>query len=97
MSIPLIGIDHLVASGIPQEFAISTLPYFDAAQVYKLWSRVQLATRRHAMDLPEEDVLEQAISSIKALVLNVKTKRERNRVGFFYSIAVNKLVDFFSL
>ncbi|PEO60965.1 hypothetical protein COI41_21940 [Bacillus toyonensis] len=37
-----IGIDHLVASGIPQEFAISTLPYFDAIQVYKLRSRVQL-------------------------------------------------------
>ncbi|PFJ80598.1 transcriptional regulator [Bacillus cereus] len=80
---------HLVASGVPMEFAISTLPYFDAPKVYKLWSKVQLATRKHAPDLV--DTVEIAISSIKASVLASKVKRVRDFTGYFYGVLAQKL------
>jgi predicted transcriptional regulator len=102
-----LGLDNLVAAGIPSEFAISAIPFFDAKQVYKLWSRVKLAVKKHAMDLPEEDIIEQSVSAIKASVLVSKVKRVRDFTGYFYSVAVsklsvaqrkiaNKLYDFFS-
>ncbi|OSX98783.1 hypothetical protein BTJ45_04799 [Bacillus mycoides] len=50
-----------------------------------------LAVRKHATSLPEEDIIEQAVSSVKALVLNMKTKRVRDHVGYYYSVAVSKL------
>ncbi|MGE7864898.1 helix-turn-helix domain-containing protein [Bacillus paramycoides] len=84
-----LGIDHLVASGVPMEFAISVIPYFDATQIYKLWSRVQLATRKHAPDLV--DTVEIAVSSIKASVLASKVKRVRDFTGYFYGVLAQKL------
>ncbi|PDY08464.1 transcriptional regulator [Bacillus cereus] len=86
-----LGLTHLVASGVPSEFAISALPFFDATVIYKLWSKTLLAVRKHATSLPEEDIIEQAVSSVKALVLNMKTKRVRDHVGYYYSVAVSKL------
>ncbi|PFJ82871.1 transcriptional regulator [Bacillus cereus] len=84
-----LGVDHLVASGVPSEFAISVIPYFDAPQIYKLWSKVQLATRKHAPDLV--DTVEIAISSIKASVLASKVKRVRDFTGYFYGVLAQKL------
>ncbi|MGG0648508.1 helix-turn-helix domain-containing protein [Bacillus mycoides] len=84
-----LGIDHLLASGVPMEFAISTLSYFDAPKVYKLWSKVQLATRKHAPDLV--DTVEIAVSSVRASVLANKVKRIRDFNGYFYGVVAQKL------
>ncbi|MDF9887662.1 putative transcriptional regulator [Bacillus sp. LEw-kw-24] len=84
-----LGVDHLVASGVPSEFAISVIPYFDATQVYKLWSKVQLAARKHAPDLV--DTVEIAVSSVKASVLASKVKRVRDFTGYFYGVLAQKL------
>ncbi|MED1410090.1 helix-turn-helix domain-containing protein [Bacillus paramycoides] len=84
-----LGINHLVASGVPMQFAVSTLPYFDATQVYKLWSKVLMATRKHAPDLV--DTVEIAISSIKASVLASKVKRVKDFTGYFYGVLAQKL------
>ncbi|MEK7017608.1 helix-turn-helix domain-containing protein [Bacillus sp. FSL R9-9410] len=84
-----LGINHLVSAGVPMEFAISTLPYFDVTKVFKLWSKVCMATKKHAPDLV--DTLEIAISSVQASVLASKVKRVRDFTGYFYGVLAQKL------
>ncbi|MGI8277454.1 helix-turn-helix domain-containing protein [Bacillus mycoides] len=84
-----VGIDHLVAAGVPTEFAISAISYFDATKVYKLWSRVQLAARKYAPDLV--DTVEVAVSGLRASVLANKVKRVRDFTGYFYGVLAQKL------
>ncbi|MEJ9126017.1 helix-turn-helix domain-containing protein [Bacillus cereus] len=82
---------ELTAVGVPVEFAISALPYLDVTQVYKLWSRVQLAARKHAPDLVE--LTEIAVSAVRASVLASKVKRVRNFTGYFYGVVASKLTQ----
>ncbi|AXO97424.1 MULTISPECIES: helix-turn-helix domain-containing protein [Bacillus cereus group] len=84
-----LGVDHLVASGVPMEFAITVIPYFDATQVYKLWTKVEMAARKHAPDLV--DTVEIAVSSVRASVLANKVKRVRDFTGYFYGVLAQKL------
>ncbi|MES9699853.1 helix-turn-helix domain-containing protein [Bacillus sp. JJ927] len=84
-----LGIDHLVAAGVPAEFASSAISYFDATKVYKLWSRVQLAARKYAPDLV--DTVEVAVSGLRASVLASKAKRVRDFTGYFYGVLAQKL------
>ncbi|MGG0724106.1 helix-turn-helix domain-containing protein [Bacillus mycoides] len=84
-----LGIDHLVAAGIPTEFASLAISYFDATKVYKLWSRVQLAARKYAPDLV--NTVEVAVSGLRASVLANKVKRIRDFTGYFYGVLAQKL------
>ncbi|PHB24049.1 helix-turn-helix domain-containing protein [Bacillus toyonensis] len=84
-----LGIDHLVAAGVPIDFASLAISYFDATKVYKLWSRVQLAARKYAPDLV--DTAEVAISGLLASVLASKAKRVRDFNGYFYGVLAQKL------
>ncbi|MBE7118629.1 helix-turn-helix domain-containing protein [Bacillus cereus] len=84
-----VGIDHLVAAGVPTEFASSAISYFDATKVYKLWSRVQLAARKYAPDLV--DTVAVAVSGLRASVLACKVKRVRDFTGYFYGVLAQKL------
>ena len=84
-----LSIDHLVAAGVPTEFASLAISYFDATKVYKLWGRVQLAARKYAPDLV--DTAEVAISGLRASVLASKAKRVRDFNGYFYGVLAQKL------
>lgn len=84
-----VGIDHLVAAGVPTDFASTAISYFDAPKVYKLWSRVQLAAQKYAPDLV--DTVEVALSGLRASVLASKVKRVRNFTGYFYGVVAQKL------
>ncbi len=84
-----LGIDHLVAAGVPIEFVNSAISYFDATKVYKLWSRVQLATQKYAPDLV--DIVDVAVSGLRASVLISKVKRVRDFTGYFYGVLAQKL------
>ncbi|MED2799537.1 helix-turn-helix domain-containing protein [Bacillus thuringiensis] len=84
-----LGIDHLVAIGVPAEFASLAISFFDATEVYKLWSRVQLAARKYAPDLV--DTVEVAVSGLLASVLASKAKRVRDFNGYFYGVLAQKL------
>ncbi|WIV94941.1 helix-turn-helix domain-containing protein [Bacillus bombysepticus] len=84
-----LGIDHLVAAGVPTEFASLAISYFDATKVYKLWSRVQLATRKYAPDLV--DTAEVAVSGLRASILASKSKRVHDFNGYFYGVLAQKL------
>ncbi|TKH64929.1 helix-turn-helix domain-containing protein [Bacillus cereus] len=84
-----LGIDHLVAAGVPTEFASLAISYFDATKVYKLWSRFQLAARKYAPDLV--DTAEVAVSGLLASVLASKAKRVRDFNGYFYGVLAQKL------
>lgn len=84
-----LGIDHLVAAGVPTEFACSAISFFDATKVYKLWSRVQLAARKYAPDLV--DTVEVAVSGLRASVLASKVKHVRDFTGYFYGVLAQKL------
>ncbi|MEH6934570.1 helix-turn-helix domain-containing protein [Bacillus sp. JJ783] len=84
-----LGINHLVAAGVPIDFASLAISYFDATKVYKLWSRVQLAARKYAPDLV--DTAEVAISGLLASVLASKAKRVRDFNGYFYGVLAQKL------
>ncbi|MBJ7963811.1 helix-turn-helix domain-containing protein [Bacillus cereus] len=86
-----LGIDHLVAIGVPAEFASLAISFFDATEVYKLWSRVQLAARKHAPDLVE--LTEIAVSSVRASVLGSKVKYVRDFTGYFYGVISQKLTQ----
>lgn len=82
---------HLDAIGVPTEFSTVALPYLGATSVYKLWSRVQLAARKHAPDLVE--LTEIAVSSVRASVFASKVKRVRDFTGYFYGVVAQKLTQ----
>ncbi|HHB1654152.1 TPA: helix-turn-helix domain-containing protein [Bacillus cereus] len=84
-----LGIDDLIASDVPTEFASLAISYFDATKVYKLWSRVQLAARKYAPDLV--NAVEVAISGLRASILASKSKRVRDFNGYFYGVLAQKL------
>ncbi|MED2128568.1 helix-turn-helix domain-containing protein [Bacillus thuringiensis] len=84
-----LGIDHLVAAGVPIDFASLAISYFDAPKVYKLWSRVQLAARKYAPDLV--DTVEVSVSGLRASILVSKAKRVRDFNGYFYGVLAQKL------
>ena len=83
-----LGIDDLIAADVPTEFA-SFISYFDATEVYKLWSRVQLAARKYAPDLV--NTVEVAISGLRASILASKSKRVHDFNGYFYGVLAQKL------
>ncbi|WP_144596373.1 helix-turn-helix domain-containing protein [Bacillus cereus] len=82
---------QLDAIGVPTEFSTVALAYLDTVNVYKLWSRVQLAARKHAPDLVE--LTEIAVSSIRASVLASKVKHVRDFTGYFYGVISQKLTQ----
>ncbi|WP_369622601.1 helix-turn-helix domain-containing protein [Bacillus cereus] len=84
-----LGIDDLIAADVPPEFASLATSYFDATEVYKLWSRVQLAARKYAPDLV--NTVEVAISGLRASILASKAKRVRDFNGYFYGVLAQKL------
>ncbi|MDF9654770.1 helix-turn-helix domain-containing protein [Bacillus cereus] len=84
-----LGIDDLIASDVPTEFASLAISYFDATEVYKLWSRVQLAARKYAPDL--FNTVEVAISGLRASIFASKAKRVRDFNGYFYGVLAQKL------
>ncbi|MBJ8203874.1 helix-turn-helix domain-containing protein [Bacillus cereus] len=84
-----LGIDDLIAADVPTEFASLAISYFDATEVYKLWSRVQLAVRKYAPDL--FNTVEVAISGLRASILASKAKRVRDFNGYFYGVLAQKL------
>ncbi|PFQ11751.1 helix-turn-helix domain-containing protein [Bacillus cereus] len=84
-----LGIDDLIAADVPPEFASLAISYFDATEVYKLWSRVQLAARKYAPDLV--NTVEVAISGLRASILASKAKRVRDFNGYFYGVLAQKL------
>ncbi|MGF9989986.1 helix-turn-helix domain-containing protein [Bacillus mycoides] len=86
---PELDINHLDAIGVPTQFSIAALPYLDVQAVYKLWSKVQMAAKKHAPDLV--DTVEIAVSSVKASVLANKVKRVRDFTGYFYGVLAQKL------
>ncbi|PFV61136.1 transcriptional regulator [Bacillus cereus] len=82
---------QLDAIGVPTEFSTVALAYLDTVNVYKLWSRVQLAARKHAPDLVE--LTEIAVSSVQASVLASKVKHVRDFTGYFYGVISQKLTQ----
>ncbi|ABK85516.1 MULTISPECIES: helix-turn-helix domain-containing protein [Bacillus cereus group] len=83
-------LDQLVSNDIPVEFGTLALNYFDAAKVYKLWSKVQLVIKKHAYSVTNPT--EFAISSLHSSILAKKMNRIRKDfTGYFYSTLVNKL------
>ncbi|EJR03173.1 helix-turn-helix domain-containing protein [Bacillus cereus] len=86
---PELDINHLDAIGVPTQFSIAALPYLDVQAVYKLWSKVQMAAKKHAPDLV--DTVEIAVSSVRASVLANKVKRVRDFTGYFYGVLAQKL------
>ena len=82
---------QLDAIGVPTEFSTVALAYLDTVNVYKLWSRVQLAARKHAPDLVE--LTEIAVSSVRASVLASKVKHVRDFTGYFYGVISQKLTQ----
>ncbi|MDA1779676.1 helix-turn-helix domain-containing protein [Bacillus cereus group sp. BY9-3LC] len=84
-----LGLAHLDAIGVPTQFSIAALPYLDVQAVYKLWSKVQMAAKKHAPDLV--DTVEIAVSSVRASVLASKVKRVRDFTGYFYGVLAQKL------
>ncbi|KAA6479514.1 helix-turn-helix domain-containing protein [Bacillus cereus] len=84
-----LGLAHLDAIGVPTQFSIAALPYLDVQAVYKLWSKVQVAAKKHAPDLV--DTVEIAVSSVRASVLASKVKRVRDFTGYFYGVLAQKL------
>ncbi|KAA0768571.1 helix-turn-helix domain-containing protein [Bacillus sp. TE8-1] len=84
-----LGIDDLISADVPTEFASLAISYFDATEVYKLWSRVQLAARKYAPDLV--NTVEVAISGLRASILASKAKRVRDFNGYFYGVLAQKL------
>ncbi|MBJ8053373.1 helix-turn-helix domain-containing protein [Bacillus cereus] len=84
-----LGLAHLDAIGVPTQFSIAALPYLDVQAVYKLWSKVQMAAKKHAPDLV--DTVEIAVSSVRASVLANKVKRIRDFTGYFYGVLAQKL------
>ncbi|EJQ42380.1 hypothetical protein IEE_03945 [Bacillus cereus BAG5X1-1] len=86
---PELDINHLDAIGVPTQFSIAALPYLDVQAVYKLWSKVQMAAKKHAPDLV--DTVEIAVSSVRASVLASKVKRVRDFTGYFYGVLAQKL------
>ncbi|MDM5426723.1 helix-turn-helix domain-containing protein [Bacillus mycoides] len=86
---PELDINHLDAIGVPTQFSTAALPYLDVQAVYKLWSKVQMAAKKHAPDLV--DTVEIAVSSVRASVLANKVKRVRDFTGYFYGVLAQKL------
>lgn len=83
-------LDQLVSNDIPVEFGTLALNYFDTAEVYKLWSKVQLVIKKHAYSVANPT--EFAISSLHSSILAKKMNRIRKDfTGYFYSTLVNKL------